>query len=70
MTEEIIAKDLLDILVCPICKTEVQLVQYNTGEKEENGLQCSKCRKIYPIKDGIPVMLAGDAIDPDKPAEK
>lgn len=60
MTEkEIISKDLLDILVCPLCKKDVELVEYKT---DEHGLKCGECKKIYPIRDGIPVMLIDEAL--------
>ena len=44
-----IDQDLLNILACPICKKEVKL--------DGSYLNCNFCRKRYPIKDGIPVML-------------
>ena len=46
---------LLEILVCPECKTPVRLV--NNGA----GLRCDTCRRVYPIKDDIPVMLIDEA---------
>jgi len=46
---------LLEILVCPECKTPVQLV------RDGAGLQCGTCHRIYPVKDGIPVMLVDEA---------
>jgi len=53
-------KELLEILACPNCKTPVRLV--NNGQ----GLKCDKCRRVYPIKDDIPVMLIDEAtVDPD-----
>ena len=48
-------KELLKILACPKCKSSVEL----KGDK----LICGKCRKYYPIKDGIPVMLINEAKD-------
>ena len=57
--KEIISKDLLDILACPLCKKDVELLEYKTGT---HGLKCGECKKIYPIKDGIPVMLVDEAI--------
>jgi uncharacterized protein YbaR (Trm112 family) len=48
-------KELLEILACPNCKTPVHLV--NNGQ----GLKCDKCRRVYPIKDDIPVMLIDEA---------
>ena len=47
--------ELLEILVCPACKTPVELVRDGTG------LKCTKCRRVYPIKDDIPVMLIDEA---------
>jgi uncharacterized protein len=46
---------LLEILVCPECKAPVRLV--NDGA----GLKCDTCRRVYPIKDDIPVMLLDEA---------
>ena len=50
-----VSKELLDILVCPVCKTPVELVQ------EQTGLRCGACRLVYPIRDDIPVMLVDEA---------
>jgi uncharacterized protein YbaR (Trm112 family) len=50
-----VSKELLEILVCPVCKTPVELLQ------EENGLRCAACRLVYPIRDDIPVMLVDEA---------
>jgi uncharacterized protein YbaR (Trm112 family) len=48
-------KDLLDILVCPQCKGELQL------EEDETGLRCEACRLRYAIRDDIPIMLVEEA---------
>ncbi|MBI5124923.1 MAG: Trm112 family protein [Planctomycetes bacterium] len=53
-----IDKELLEILACPLCKTEVKL----EGEK----IVCSRCGRRYPIKDDIPIMLVEEAETPDK----
>lgn len=50
-----IPKYALDILVCPLCKTKVELLA------DESGLKCVSCRRVYPIRDEIPVMLAEEA---------
>ncbi len=47
--------ELLKILVCPLCKAQVNLTE--NGE----GLKCSQCRRVYPIRDDIPVMLINEA---------
>jgi uncharacterized protein YbaR (Trm112 family) len=48
-----IDEQLLKILACPACKADVKL--------ENNKIVCTNCRKKYPIKDGIPVMLIDEA---------
>ena len=44
---------LLEILVCPACREKVRI--------DGDGLICDACRLRYPIKDGIPVMIAEEA---------
>jgi uncharacterized protein YbaR (Trm112 family) len=46
---------LLEILACPVCKTPVKL------EDDGNALFCGECRRLYPIRDDIPVMLVEEA---------
>ena len=46
--------ELLEILVCPDCKTR------STWSKG-TALKCPQCRRVYPIKDDIPVMLIDEA---------
>jgi len=50
-----ISQDLLDILVCPVCKQPMIL--------KENGesLKCGVCRRVYPIQDDIPILLVDAA---------
>lgn len=50
-----IAKDLLDILVCPACHQSL------THNESAQTLKCSGCRRVYPIRDGIPIMLIDQA---------
>jgi uncharacterized protein len=50
-----IPKYALDILVCPMCKTRVELLA------DETGLKCVSCLRVYPIRDEIPVMLPEEA---------
>ena len=59
MENEIISKELLQVLACPVCKKDVELVQYQQGS---HGLKCVECRRIYPIREGIPIMLVDEAI--------
>ena len=46
---------LLDILVCPICKANLE---YRKSEQE---LVCKPCKLAFPIRDDIPVMLEDEA---------
>ena len=46
-----VPQELLDILVCPICKAPVNVVA------DGSGLKCQQCKRVYPIRDDIPVML-------------
>jgi len=50
-----ISKELLEILVCPMCKATVELTP------DESGLKCVECHRVYPIRDDIPVMLVDEA---------
>ena len=50
-----IAPELLEILACPRCQTPVRLV------KNDMALKCDTCKRVYPIKDDIPVMLIDEA---------
>ncbi|HIA07621.1 MAG TPA: Trm112 family protein [Chromatiaceae bacterium] len=48
-------KNLLDILVCPLCKGPL------VYRKAENELVCKGDRLAFPVRDDIPVMLEDDA---------
>ena len=50
-----VSKELLEILVCPVCKTAVEM------KADQSGLKCVKCHRVYPIRDDIPVMLIDEA---------
>jgi len=52
---EMLAKQLLEILVCPQCKGDLEYDQVN--EK----LTCHACKLRYEIRDDIPVMLLDEA---------
>lgn len=46
---------LLEILACPACKEPVR--------QEGDYIVCDQCRKKYPIRENIPVMLISEAVD-------
>jgi uncharacterized protein YbaR (Trm112 family) len=54
-----IDEELLKILACPACKADVVL----KGEK----IVCLKCKRKYPVRNDIPIMLIEEAeIDEEK----
>jgi uncharacterized protein YbaR (Trm112 family) len=50
-----ISQELLEILACPACKAKVEL------KPDDSGLKCVECKRVYPIRDDIPVMLVDEA---------
>lgn len=50
-----ISTELLEILVCPLCKQQV--TQAETGVY----LECRDCQLRFPVRSGIPVMLVDEA---------
>jgi uncharacterized protein len=50
-----IAKDLLEILVCPACKRPLE------HREQPESLKCTQCHRVYPVKDDIPIMLIDEA---------
>lgn len=48
-------KKLLSILVCPVSKAPLEY------DSKANELVCRASGLAYPIRDGIPVMLEGEA---------
>lgn len=55
-----ISGELLNILVCPQCKGELELVDNGFG------LVCAACRLKYPVWDDIPNMLIDEAEEIDE----
>lgn len=47
--------DLKAILACPRCKGSLEF------HDEQDEIICRRCKLVYPIEDGIPVMLVEDA---------
>jgi len=58
-----ISEQLLEILVCPACRAKVEL------KPDGSALKCVDCKRVYPIRDDIPVMLIDEAtIEDEQPA--
>jgi uncharacterized protein len=50
-----IAKEILEILVCPVCKKPV------IPSPAQDELKCPQCLRVYPVRDDIPIMLVDEA---------
>ena len=58
-----VSEQLLEILVCPACRAKVEL------KPDGRALKCVDCKRVYPIRDDIPVMLIDEAtIEDEQPA--
>ncbi len=42
--------DLLEVLICPVCRKSLVI-------RGEDSLKCNDCKRVYPIQDGIVIML-------------
>jgi hypothetical protein len=51
-----LSPELLEILVCPLCKESV------SPTPGGDGLKCPRCKRVYPVRDDIPIMLVDEAI--------
>lgn len=54
MRESTLKQELLEILCCPACRGDLDY------SKTQSTLRCQQCGTIYPVKDGIPIMLTED----------
>ncbi len=52
-------RQLMDILVCPECRSELSLsvTEERDDEIVSGSLKCQSCGETYPIEDTIPNML-------------
>lgn len=48
-----IDKEFLEILACPVCKEPFQFREKDGKEQ----LVCTGCKRVFPIEEGIPVLL-------------
>ena len=58
-------KELMEILVCPMCKNSLELTVEEEDDKEviKGSLYCANCSERYPIKNAIPNLLPPDIRD-------
>ncbi len=50
---------LIDLLVCPVCKGPLQMRR--DAELRPTGLACPADRLVFPLRDGIPLLLEREA---------
>ena len=43
-------------VVCPACKGKVVL------KEDASGIKCTECRRVYPVENGIPALVAEEAV--------
>jgi len=51
-----LSPDFLEILRCPACKERVEL------KPDGSALKCVSCKRVYPIRDEIPIMIIDEAM--------
>lgn len=51
-----VSKELLEVLACPACRERIELI------KNDTALKCVGCKRVYLIRDDIPVMLIDEAM--------
>ena len=50
-----LSPDLLEILVCPACRAKLDY------SEPRQTLTCTACQRVYPIRDGLPILLIDQA---------
>ena len=52
-------------VICPVCRGKVVLKEGGAG------ILCTECRRLYPVENGIPALVAEEAVveneEPPKP---
>ena len=65
--KDLISPELMKILACPVCKSDLKLVDHRgkKNKKIDGELVCQskKCGEKYPIKQGIPILLPPELRD-------
>ncbi|MDR1242488.1 MAG: hypothetical protein LBM00_06885 [Deltaproteobacteria bacterium] len=60
----VIDAELLQILACPVCRGDLEALRAEGAAEGADpcGLACTACSVVYPVRDGIPVMLKEEAV--------
>jgi uncharacterized protein YbaR (Trm112 family) len=54
---------LLEILACP-SPDHAPLQVGSPSDPEADALTCTECGRVFPVRDGIPVLLLDEATEP------
>jgi len=57
-------RHLIPDIVCPACKSPLRLIAVSAAPPEEQ-LRCAACRRQYPVRDNIPILLVEQAHIPE-----
>lgn len=57
-------EQLLDILACP-APEHAPLRTGTADDPDADALTCTSCGRVYPVRDGIPVLLLEEAWTPE-----
>jgi LSD1 subclass zinc finger protein len=58
-----ITEEFVEMMLCPACRGPLKL------KPDASAIKCLSCRRVFPIKDDIPVMLVEQAtIEDEEPA--
>lgn len=58
MTDERLSREVPALVVCPVCHGQLRA--------QADGILCAACGRLYPVEDGIPVLLADRARPPQE----
>jgi uncharacterized protein YbaR (Trm112 family) len=50
-----IPDDLFELLACPVCHKPLE------RKVDPEALKCNECHRVYPVRDGLAVMLVEQA---------
>ena len=50
-----ITEEFVEMMICPACGSKVRL------RDDASAIKCVGCRRVYPIEDDMPMMLADKA---------
>jgi uncharacterized protein YbaR (Trm112 family) len=53
---------LREVVRCPVCRGPL--------DDAEDALVCRACALVYPVRDGVPVLLRDDAVPLDSPNDE